>query len=45
MYEKFGFYSIAEDQMPKYFRRIKKMFDLADIFRKSDEELLVMKLE
>lgn len=45
MYEKFGFRSIAEDQMPKYFRRIKKLFAVADVFRKSGEELLVMKLE
>ena len=45
MYEKFGFHSIAEDQMPKYFRRIKKLFNIADVFRKSGEDLLVMKLE
>ncbi len=45
MYEKFGFRSVTENQMPKFFRRIKKVFDLADVFRKSDEELLVMKLE
>ena len=45
MYEKFGFYAIAENGMPKYFRRIKKLFDVADIFRKTSEELLVMKLE
>jgi len=45
MYEKFGFRSIAENQMPKYFRRIKKLFAVAEVFRKSEEELLVMKLE
>jgi N-acetylglutamate synthase-like GNAT family acetyltransferase len=45
MYEKFGFKSISGGQMPRYFARIKKMFDIADVFRKSGEELLVMKLE
>jgi N-acetylglutamate synthase-like GNAT family acetyltransferase len=45
MYEKFGFQVIAEKQMPRYFARIKKLFDIADVFRKSGEELLVMKLE
>ena len=45
MYEKFGFQVIAEKQMPRYFARIKKLFNLADVFRKSGEELLVMKLE
>jgi hypothetical protein len=36
---------IAENQMPRYFARIKKLFIIADIFRKSGEELFVMKLE
>jgi N-acetylglutamate synthase-like GNAT family acetyltransferase len=45
MYEKFGFRVIAEKQLPRYFARIKKLFDITDVFRKSDEELLVMKLE
>jgi len=45
MYEKFGFRVISEKQMPRYFARIKKLFDITDVFRKSDEELLVMKLE
>jgi N-acetylglutamate synthase-like GNAT family acetyltransferase len=45
MYEKFGFRVIAENQMPRYFARIKKLFIIADIFRKSGEELFVMKLE
>lgn len=45
MYEKFGFTSIKESEMPKYFRRIKQMFNIADVFRKTGEELLVMKLE
>jgi N-acetylglutamate synthase-like GNAT family acetyltransferase len=45
MYEKFGFHVVADKQMPRYFARIKKLFDIADVFRKSGEELLVMKLE
>ena len=45
MYEKFGFQVIAEKQMPRYFARIKKLFSIADVFRKSGEELFVMKLE
>lgn len=45
MYEKLGFYTISVDEMPKYFRRIRKLFDVAEVFRKPDEELLIMKLE
>lgn len=44
MYEKFGFAAIDTEQMPRYFRRIKKLFDVAKVIRRS-EELLVMKLE
>lgn len=45
MYEKFGFQVIVISQMPRYFSRIKKLFDITDVFRKTEEELLVMKLE
>jgi N-acetylglutamate synthase-like GNAT family acetyltransferase len=45
MYEKFGFEIMAVEQMPRYFARIKKLFGIADVFRKTGEELLVMKLE
>jgi N-acetylglutamate synthase-like GNAT family acetyltransferase len=45
MYEKFGFQVIVDKQMPRYFARIKKLFNIADVFRKSGEELLMMKLE
>jgi N-acetylglutamate synthase-like GNAT family acetyltransferase len=45
MYEKFGFRVLTDKQMPRYFARIKKLFGIADVFRKSGEELLVMKLE
>ena len=45
LYEKFGFRALEEDQMPRYFSRVKKIFHLADVFRKVGEDLLVMKLE
>lgn len=45
MYEKFGFRIIEQKAMPRYFQRIKKLFDVTDVFRRSSEELLVMKLE
>lgn len=44
MYEKFGFVSLADEDMPRYFQRIKKMFNAARVvWREGD--LLVMKLE
>ena len=39
------FRPIDRSQMPRYFSRIKKLFDITDVFRKTEEELLVMKLE
>lgn len=44
LYEKFGFRTIAEDEMPKYFRRIKKLFKVADLVMRSGKDLLIMKL-
>jgi N-acetylglutamate synthase-like GNAT family acetyltransferase len=44
MYEKFGFQVLPLEQMPRYFLRIKRLFGVSQIFSKSDEELLVMKL-
>ncbi len=44
-YERFGFRSITEDEMPKYFRRLKKLFKVADVIMHSGEDLLIMKLE
>ena len=44
LYEKFGFRAIDADEMPKYFRRMKKLFDVADIVMRSGEDLLIMKL-
>lgn len=43
-YEKFGFRSVAENEMPKYFRRMKKLFQVADVVMRSGEDLLIMKL-
>lgn len=44
-YERFGFRSIAEDEMPKYFRRMKKIFGVANMVVRSGKDLLIMKLE
>jgi len=44
MYIKFGFRIIDYDEMPKYFSRMKKLFDVAKAVRKIDENLLIMKL-
>jgi N-acetylglutamate synthase-like GNAT family acetyltransferase len=44
LYEKFGFQSMAAAEMPRYFQRIYKLFELAHALKKTDEELLVMKL-
>lgn len=45
MYEKFGFKTLDEPDMPKYFQRIHKLFSVAKTMRRTDENLLVMKLE
>lgn len=45
IYEKFKFKPIPDEQMPRYFQRIKKVFAVADLFRRTGEDLLVMKLE
>lgn len=44
MYVKFGFRVIGYEDMPKYFSRIKKLFDVARAVRKVDHDLLIMKL-
>lgn len=44
MYEKFGFRAIELDEMPRYFQRMRKLFDLSKALRKIDEGLWVMKL-
>jgi N-acetylglutamate synthase-like GNAT family acetyltransferase len=45
MYEKFGFRALGNDELPRYFKRMKNLFDVAVLFRKTEEDLLVMKLE
>lgn len=45
MYEKFGFRAIELEAMPRYFQRMKKLFDLSKLLHKTEEGLLVMKLE
>jgi len=45
LYERFGFRVIGSEEMPRYFRRIKGLLDVADAFRKNSQKLLVMKLE
>ena len=45
MYVKFGFRSLLLDEMPRYFQRIVRLFRLSKVVHKSNEDLLVMKLE
>lgn len=45
LYEKFGFRTMDENEMPKYFRRMKNLFKVADVVMRSGEDLLIMKLE
>jgi N-acetylglutamate synthase-like GNAT family acetyltransferase len=45
MYEKFGFLRVHKyDEMPRYFQRIQKLFNVARVIRKTEDELWVMKL-
>lgn len=44
LYERFGFRTIGYDEMPKYFKRMRNLFDVAKAMRRTDEDLLVMKL-
>lgn len=45
LYQKFGFYSIDYDEMPRYFQRISKLVGLVFLLASRDEKLLVMKLK
>lgn len=45
LYEKFGFYAITYDEMPRYFQRISKLAGLMTTLARRDERLLVMKLQ
>jgi len=42
-YEKFGFESLTEPQMPPYFRRVNRLVSLVEFLRKEGETLLVMR--
>ncbi len=44
-YIKFGFASIPYEAMPRYFQRISNIFRVADVVRRSGQELRVMKME
>ena len=45
LYQKFGFYSIEYDEMPRYFQRISKLAGLVFLLDSRDEKLLLMKLK
>ena len=45
LYEKFGFQPVADDEMPRYFRRVKGLARLAEWLMREGEYLLVMRRE
>lgn len=45
LYEKFGFRTIAYDEMPRYFQRISRLAGLVTSLARREEHLLVMKLQ
>ncbi|HSG25314.1 MAG TPA: GNAT family N-acetyltransferase [Anaerolineales bacterium] len=42
LYEKFGFYTLEYDEMPRYFQRVSKLVGVLNAVRKTNETLLVM---
>lgn len=44
-YERFGFYALRPDEMPRYFRRLAGLAGLIFMFSKRAETLFVMKLK
>jgi N-acetylglutamate synthase-like GNAT family acetyltransferase len=44
-YEKFGFRSLELEEMPRYYRRIKKVLQVYERFAGPDDTVLVMKLQ
>lgn len=44
-YQKFGFYSIEYDDMPRYFQRMSRLAGLVFLLASRNEKLLVMKLK
>lgn len=45
LYQKFGFYTISYEEMPRYFQRISRLAGLVFLLASRDEKLLVMKLQ
>jgi N-acetylglutamate synthase-like GNAT family acetyltransferase len=45
LYQKFGFYSITYEEMPRYFQRISRLVGLVFLLASREEKLLVMKLQ
>ncbi len=43
LYEKFGFYALEQDEMPRYFRRVSKLVGIIEPLRRDGETLLVMR--
>jgi len=43
LYEQYGFETIAEEEMPTYFRRVSKLAGVLDNLRKEGESLLIMR--
>jgi N-acetylglutamate synthase-like GNAT family acetyltransferase len=43
LYEKFGFQSVPQDEMPRYFQRIMRMLGLLDRVMSDGERVLIMK--
>lgn len=44
-YQKFGFFTIPYEEMPRYFQRISRLAGLVFLLASQDEKLLVMKLQ
>jgi len=45
LYKKFGFREVEQDEMPKYFRLIKRLSRVVEVLQREGETLLVMKRE
>jgi N-acetylglutamate synthase-like GNAT family acetyltransferase len=45
LYEKFGFVSLAHEDMPRYFQRLSRIANVMFTFAREGEHLLVMKLQ
>lgn len=45
LYQKFGFVSLSQAEMPKYFQRLSRLADAVMSFTREGDHLLVMKLQ